>query len=806
MKIKSINILQVFLKLFFLIILVCTILLISSAFKSARNPSQIIQGKLEISIGGKLGDFVFAPNINQVLTFKINSTEQSAINYTITDYLDNSVSTGGLQFNSGIAKATVNLPAGYYQINFPGANKSFGLLSIMPFKGNKDPFFCIDAALSGIEPVESIRGELINMVQQTGISEAREAFSSSFQRDYNTRQMYHQANIPVLELLLHDFDSQSLDSVSNNWSDIYGRYKDTWGGVEINNEPDIKGLPGDQYVSYVKASSYLFNSLRVKAPIIGGVFASSPDRFHEICSYNGLLNNVDGISFHNYDKATLLQATINRFRNWLQKSGKGSMPLWITESGMPGSSGKDRPVIKEDAFSAVEITMKAVEAKACGISKYMAFVLDFYNEPPKSYGLLGKEKTPLRSLSAYINCTSILSGYDYTGDLINKDPKVKISRIFTSNKSNSPLIVVLYTGELNPGASVKFNGTAKKIIGIDGRELSLDKNNRVPIPDGLTYVFIDPENAAQIINKNTLASKLLLINKNSMKTARETSPIVLQYLYKKSNVIPTTNRYFVSQANSSSFLITVRVHNLSNNPITENLRLKVENGSGFKALAVQSKLVTVNGKHSVDVNWKINLSKVIGVGTAQLVEVDASSSTGNIKESLYLPFLVEGTLSDNLKSKKVDMKLALNDLSKWHKNITPTGTSQFSSSNGNFVINSNFSGLKDNWAYPKVDVPQVGDNLSTGVLVRAKISDKAKTVALFINTNDNKTYWVNNVFPADGAWHAVYVDFSEFQPYSYNESNYTILPGAIKQFMIGMQSLVPANSMEISDLELVSKK
>jgi hypothetical protein len=57
-----------------------------------------------------------------------------------------------------------------------------------------------------------------------------------------------------------------------------------------------------------------------------------------------------------------MEALAGRFREWLTEHKHDAMPLWLTECGRPWPRGTDRPAAEPDQESALDITMKAVEA------------------------------------------------------------------------------------------------------------------------------------------------------------------------------------------------------------------------------------------------------------------------------------------------------------------------------------------------------------------------------------------------------------------------------------------------------------
>ena len=120
------------------------------------------------------------------------------------------------------------------------------------------------------------------------------------------------------------------------------------------------------------------------------------------------------------------------------------MPLWITECGRPWSRGPDRPPIAEDQTSALDIVMKGVEARACGVARYFPFVYPFYEENSNNFGMTDRRGTPLRSLAAYAQMIRVLANQRYLGDLRQNEPGISRARVFGDDHQT---IAVLYSGK-----------------------------------------------------------------------------------------------------------------------------------------------------------------------------------------------------------------------------------------------------------------------------------------------------------------------------------------------------------------------
>ncbi len=423
---------------------------------------------------------------------------------------------------------TLVRPPGFYELELPGGER-FGLVCLAPASGPRDPFFCIDAAISWLVPPGELRRGLVHALRRGGVAMARERvnwahvepaagqWDGDGQLGYESlRRLYAAQDVPVLEMFhnappwtgLVGKYPENLPLVTGSWRKLAGRWHSTWGALEVWNEPDIHfgaNLPADQYVAVARSMRFALDQAEMKLPLVTGVFARYHERFLDVAAQNGLLQLSDAVSFHTYDRAMAMQELVGRYRRWLAANGEPAMPLWITECGRPWGRGPDRPPVEQDARSALDIVMKAVEARACGAARYFAFVYPFYEENTNNFGMMGREGTPLRSVAAYVQCIRALGGKDYLGDLALDDPAVLRARVFGDRHET---VAVIYTGQVQAEATVGCDLPVLRVEGIDGRELSVQPAGRLPVPDGLVFVWFGQDAAQGRLRSDTMAMEL----------------------------------------------------------------------------------------------------------------------------------------------------------------------------------------------------------------------------------------------------------------------------------------------------------
>ena len=554
---------------------------------------------------------------------------------------------------------------GFFEIELPRSGQRFGVVSLPEWKGDPDPFFAIDAGLSWLERNASRREELILTARRCGIAMVRERLSwadiNSDRQQWNwqgragyeaIRRFYRDSRVPILEMA-HDSPSwlgrvgkypRDLVGAAASWGQIARRWNSGWGGLEIWNEPDIffgGDLPADQYVAVAKALSYALSQAAIQTPLVGGVMAL-PDRdFRETCGRSGLLDRVDAFSFHNYGKATDIENLVMGYRNWLRSYGHGAMPLWLTECGRPWKQGPDRPPIDQDQTSALDITMKGIESQACGIARYFPFVYPFFEENTSNFGMMDKQVTPLRSFASYAQLIRVLAGYRYLGDLRHTALALLRARLFGNGKD---VLAVLYSGKPEATAAVTLGLPVERIEGIDGRRLPLSADGSIPIPDGLSYVWINSATASSWLIADTAASRMRPALA-SVETRGAPSPIVLRFQLDDSRFHPSSRGYLVKDVPVGKVRLGFEIWNLADRDYPLELSLSLDAAGKSTSEPVCS--VNVVSRSSASVEWTVDLGALIASTGRVTASVVASDRTG-LKDHLSVDLTGEADLAHTL--------------------------------------------------------------------------------------------------------------------------------------------------------------
>jgi hypothetical protein len=557
------------------------------------------------------------------------------ITFSVCGYQGQPVSTGRAEVSAeGNVSAEVSLAPGYYELDFPEIGQRFGVVASPPSKGRSDPFFCIDSALSWLVADADTREGLIAALHRNGVAMSRERLSwewispakgrwdwESRARFDTLRQTYARHGVPVLEMF-HSAPAWSghvgkypddLVAASEAWPQIARHWGPTWGALEIWNEPEIAFggmLPADQYVPLVKAVAYGLAQQRIDVPLVGGAFCSCRRAFLDTAAANGMLDCTDAVSFHTYGGALEMESLVGRFRQWLAAYGHESAPLWITECGRPWRRGPGRPPVDQDSISALDITMKAVEARACGIARYFAFVYPFFEETQNNFGMMGRQATPLRSMAAYVQSARVLSGKRYLGDISCDDPAVRRARVFGDDRET---VAVIYTGQVEPKAKVTVALPVLRIEGIDGRTLNgavVPSGTAVPVPDGLAYAWLDHDKLPDRLKADTSTMRLWEIGQRPPAAHAAPSPIVLRYQFDRNRLKAAPDGYHLAVSPPGKLPLTVRAFNLG--PQSLDLELQIRfSGETARVLDKPARAARIPATSFVDVSWEVELSHAL---------------------------------------------------------------------------------------------------------------------------------------------------------------------------------------------------
>ncbi len=756
--------------------------------------------------------FYVEPGAPARLTWNVADGAE-ALEFRICDTWGRQEEAGKAAVTGGVATVDVALPRGYHEIEFPAAGRRYGIVALPPAGDKDDAFFAIDAALSWLVKDESVREGLVKGLRRSGVRMSRERVSwgqvnpgkDRYQWDdggrYDTlRQLYARHGVRVLEMF---HDAPSYLGVSGRYPvDLIGaaegagrmtrQWQATWGALEIWNEPEIQfgaEYPADQYVSLLKALLFGAERERLAVPVVAGVFAHYLEEYVTCAARNGLLQCADAISFHTYERAERMEQIVAAYRGWLKTSGQEEKPLWITECGRPWRRGPDRPPLAEDRESALDITMKAIEAKACGISRYFPFVYPYYEENDNNFGMACRAGSPLASMAAYAQAVAALGGMEYVGDLDTGTAEVRRARIFQGGERT---VAVIYTGKVAADAAVKLPVPVLAVAGIDGRPLGHNAAGAVPIADGLAYVTLDKATLGDRTRRDTEAMRLWQAGRRPLHAARTpAAPVFLRFEFDRAALSPEPCGYAVAEGRNDRVPLRVRVFNASTAAFDSVVSVELPPGAALMGGTARLP-VKAEARSHTDVVWEVDLRRVIARGEWSSMQFTVSAGGG----ANVLPLLINirgvSALPDVLESSSRTTRLAIDETASWRPNIAGGGDMTMArTGEGAWRLEANF-GDGDRWVYPTFTLPDGVDlSAARALAIRARCLDPADVRVILWEGTRNVGYLTSrSIIPADGAWHVAVVAFESLSLSGANDPdpNGKLDLGAVRRLSIGMNA------------------
>ena len=757
------------------------------------------------------------PKTKSNLQWRVEGPENSReLPYIIRDYAGEQLTKDSVTIQAD-RTVTITRPfdRGFHEVQFPESHQTFGIVVLEQFKGTVDPFFCMDSGLSWLVKNEDSHAPFVKILSRCGVSMGRERIGMTFTdlgadgfkwelrgKNAPLRKSFSEGGLSILELEMGNPQilgkHARLTDFSQSWINAARQPHLVRGGIEADNEPDLRTVPAEQYVPFVKTVSYSMNQVQLDIPLVAGAFGHiPPGPFFDACLANGMIDDADAISFHSYLKAKETESVVQRFRQWLSVAGKPAMPLWHTECGWSWVKGPERPPLDQDGMSALEISAKAVESKACGVARYFPFVYTYYEEGNKNFGMMGRDGSPLRSMAAYAFCIRELSNLDYIGDVRLNAREVVFARVFREPR-NKDCVVVIYSDHGAAQFKIALPFAVQRVKGADGRALK-QIGRDVPLPDGMSYVWSSYANLKPYLKTNTVAMELFQLGKAETGYKRNASPIVLEFLSSQTPAKTFPSRYRISKESAKALPIHVRATNLSDKPISVTPKLKL---SDDKSVLVSSAIIPEHGHH--DFHWTLDASNVLDIVQTKFITITAQSDSDRQPSPLAIPFLMDSTLEEQLARSKSHRELPITNVSQWKANASDSNALHFSvTGESTLKMTASFSHEHGNWCYPRFVLDEKIDSKKfSGFVVRARISRDARNIAMIAEVDHHPQLWSNDLFPADGNWHTVFVPFDEFHPTAGNQND-PVDPTKWKSICIGMGMKERQNELEISHIVLV---
>lgn len=404
---------------------------------------------------------------------------------------------------------TLSLPRGYHELQFPellSTTRSFGI-SVQPFQNPRgaDGFFAVDAVLSQLVKDPGRRGQLIQVMAQSGFASVRERMSAN--RIQSAPDLWDASGAMALESLFADYQKAGMgvlevchDSLRHGGdlgdrvvatnlaahSAFWKKFAQTLGpsleAVETWNEVDQA-----EYSGNATADSYAaMHHSQVWAMVAGGFPQSriapvaltahaTPDYVAQLVD-NGVYQATPRFHFHYYDAPEKISLEIEKFRRAM--GAYSGIPVLVTEAGSPWRATGKKPDPAAGLAAAWATVMLSVEARAAGVEKLYNFCLPYYSEITRNFSLTDEYGAPLPSFDALRVLVALLGHRRYVGEY----PALGFGVVRAFQGSGD--ILMVFSKE---GGGMGSLPESLKYLAMDGREISLvqARQSRAPLVYGL---------------------------------------------------------------------------------------------------------------------------------------------------------------------------------------------------------------------------------------------------------------------------------------------------------------------------------
>lgn len=513
---------------------------------------------------------------------------------------------------------------------------------------------------------------------------------------------------------------------------------------------------------------------------------------------NGLLAASDVFTFHDYRDPAAMLPGVAKLRGLMAAAGDPSVPLWVTESGhgRPVGAGAEADAAA-DRSSAAAIVLRAVEARACGVARHFAFVLAWYEESGKNFGLSGRDGSPQRALAAYSHAARRLAGLDYAGDLELRG--ARRVRVFAGG-GRAVAVAALASGAGLDAGDLPL----RSVHGLDGRHLARPATGGWRAPEDVLLLELEPAALARV--RPDPATWALFQAGRGARPRPALPAVQTRIVPTAGEVSPLLTRYAVATLSGGAAL-RLRVTNLGEAParLAALDLLPPDGGRLITVPTVAGQEVPAGGE--IELTWRIAAS---AIGTWR--------TSGRLADGTELPPTVfiaapeqDGDALLAALPAAASRILTPAELSACDRNIAHGATMATAAlADGGWRMDFDFSG-KDagTWAFPRIPLPADARGGYDGVLLRARTLHPAGTrIFAFVPGGTGNIGWWTPlpVMPSDGAWHWVLVRFAELErcPAAELDGATTLDPARIDRISLGVNSrFSPRNAIEVASCTLV---
>jgi hypothetical protein len=607
-----------------------------------------LYGEVLKPVSGDAANFFPYPDEPAEVVFEAGAlTHGTKVDYAVYNYEQEEVDRGSVEVIGGYVDVPVELEQGYYEIHFPESDQAFGVIALPDYPAVPEGYWCIDAGLTWSKWSPAMKTAMVRLLNEKGIRGFRERLSwlnlmsgeAMILEHGDTAQVrdeVYRDNIGehrILELFQDSPASLRRDPANpfsidlgqsySMWQAIAERYVPAWSALELWNEPFfVKGLPADQYVPVAK----MVAAAVPNAPVVAGCFSPSISvAYLDDCAQGGLLDVIDAMTLHLYGPPESMPKLMQFYRDYLRRYGRSSLPVWVSESGDPGSMGEfERTTLASERQGTMRTVMRAIECKVYGVQRFYTFYLQKHIEGVISWGMTDAYASPQRKLAAVLYAAQTVGDLPLLGDLDPMPEGAVFGHVFGDGEE---AVVVLYAPDHD---SLDLPFTVKHISGIDGRALVLNADQSVPVPDGIVYLRVPSEVVAPFINTKAEPMEEGLAA-GGRTQEREFRTLVVQPEYIRSQTEQVSNLgYFLNVEDAENYRAAAYISNLS--PDRQDVRVSVE----VPGLGREEQSVSLEPLETRRVEWTLDLSSTLSAHERTPLTYRAQSDTGEDAVTAYV--------------------------------------------------------------------------------------------------------------------------------------------------------------------------
>ena len=414
--------------------------------------------------------------------------------------------------------------------------------------------------------------------------------------------------------------------------------------------------------------------------------------------------------------------------------------------------------------------------------------------------MMDRAATPLRSMAAYAQAVRCLADAAYVGDLSIGHPAVRRARVF---RRGDETVAVLYAGAPDQLVTVPLAAPVRRVEGIDGRELPLPGVDGVAIPDGLVYVWLDPNVVLTDATEAMRQSRLAAVPRAPRSVP---ASLVLRLMTDTTPVRPLTAGYRLTGDTPEQVTLRLSACQLSDEDGEWLMRVAFSDGVDRAVRGAEQRLRLAGGA-TAESDWELDLRQAFMPDGRLGVTFTASPLGGSGPDTrLSVDLLGEASLPELLAHHPGHRRLPIEEAHRWHPLAAAHAAITLSDAGSAAWQMEVAFGEGDKWAYPQFVLPDdVAMEQFVGLLIRARCSAPAAG-RVFLWEGDTNVGYISpgSIIEPDGRWHTAVVRFDELTPSAANapDPNQRLDLDLVRRISVGFNSEAAENDLELSDVYL----